>query len=78
MSDDLWRRAEIESPCIKVCVIDPRSRLCAGCLRSLEEIAGWSAMSPEARAEAMADLPSRAGRLSRRRGGRAGRRPQSE
>ncbi|WP_103173389.1 DUF1289 domain-containing protein [Paracoccus sp. SY] len=29
----------IESPCIKVCVIDPATRLCTGCWRSLDEIA---------------------------------------
>ena len=30
--------AAIESPCIDVCVIDPQSRLCKGCLRSIDEI----------------------------------------
>ena len=29
----------IESPCIKVCAVDPRSGLCLGCGRSLAEIA---------------------------------------
>jgi predicted Fe-S protein YdhL (DUF1289 family) len=73
MSDEVWRRAEVESPCIKVCVIEPQSRLCTGCLRSLDEIAGWGRMSPEARAAVMAELPGRAPLLTRRRGGRAGR-----
>lgn len=31
------------SPCINVCRMDPRSGLCIGCQRTLEEIAGWSA-----------------------------------
>src|ERR1043165_4291517 len=34
-------------PCIKVCVLDSAGR-CTGCLRSLDEIAGWPSMSAEA------------------------------
>ncbi|WP_372605483.1 DUF1289 domain-containing protein, partial [Actibacterium sp.] len=34
MTDDIWKRDEIESPCIKICVIEPNSRLCTGCLRT--------------------------------------------
>jgi len=30
------------SPCIQVCRIDPASGICRGCLRTLDEIAGWS------------------------------------
>jgi predicted Fe-S protein YdhL (DUF1289 family) len=32
----------IESPCINICQIDPTTRMCAGCYRSLEEIAAWA------------------------------------
>jgi monothiol glutaredoxin len=35
------------SPCIKVCVLVEGSR-CAGCLRTVNEIAAWPAMSAEA------------------------------
>ena len=49
----------IDSPCIQVCKIDPVSRLCTGCWRSLDEIAAWSRLSPEARQRIMADLPAR-------------------
>ena len=73
MSDDVWKRDEIESPCIKICVIHPTERLCTGCLRTLDEIGGWSRMSPEARRAVMDDLPARAPRLKQRRGGRAAR-----
>ena len=31
----------VTSPCISVCRIDPSTGLCAGCLRTLDEIAGW-------------------------------------
>ena len=72
-TDPIWKRAEIDSPCIKICVVDPRSRLCTGCLRTIDEIAAWSRMTPAARAEVIAALPDRKGELTRRRGGRAGR-----
>lgn len=71
--DDIWHRREIASPCKKVCVIHPAEDLCIGCLRSRAEIADWSAMTPRARAKIMADLPARAPRLTRRRGGRRAR-----
>jgi len=73
MSDDVWKRAEVESPCIKICVIHPESRLCTGCLRSIDEIGAWSRMTPQARREVMTALPERAGAFSQRRGGRAAR-----
>lgn len=73
MSDDIWKRAEVESPCIKVCVIHPEARLCTGCLRSIDEITIWSKLSPEARRAVIDDLPSRQGKLAKRRGGRAAR-----
>lgn len=72
-TDNIWKRAEIESPCVKVCVVHPEERICIGCLRTLDEIGGWSRMSPEARQAVMAELPSRKGRVAKRRGGRAAR-----
>lgn len=73
--DDVWRRDEIESPCIKVCVLHPREDICIGCFRNRREIAGWSRMSPEERRSLMAALPERESRLRQagRRGGRAAR-----
>jgi hypothetical protein len=71
--DDIWRRDEVESPCVKVCVIHPEARLCVGCLRSLDEISSWTRMGHEARAAIMAELPARAPLVARRRGGRAAR-----
>lgn len=71
--DEVWKRPEIESPCVKLCQIHPEERLCVGCLRTLEEIGMWSRMSPEARRAVMEELPSRAPRLRKRRGGRAAR-----
>lgn len=73
MTDEVWKRAEIESPCVKLCVVHPETRLCTGCARSIDEIGAWSKMSPEARREVMADLPNRTPAPKARRGGRAAR-----
>lgn len=77
MTDDVWRRDEIESPCIKVCVLHPVEKLCMGCYRSGPEIAAWSRLSPEDRRAVMDELPSRASQVEGarppRRGGRAAR-----
>jgi predicted Fe-S protein YdhL (DUF1289 family) len=73
MNDDTPKRDQIESPCVQICVVHPDARLCTGCLRTIDEITAWSRMSPEARRAVMAELPSRAGQLTKRRGGRAGR-----
>lgn len=74
MTEEVRRRDEVESPCVKICVIHPESRLCIGCFRSIDEIAGWSTMAPDVRRAVMADLPSRAAQAKpKRRGGRAGR-----
>jgi predicted Fe-S protein YdhL (DUF1289 family) len=74
MTDDIWTREEIDSPCQKICVIHPEADLCIGCLRTRVEIASWSRLSPEARQTIMASLPERAPSLtSRRRGGRRSR-----
>ena len=70
----------ISSPCVKVCVVDPVSALCIGCGRTVDEIAGWGAMSEadrlkvmiglDARLVAMRSRAARAGHAgARRRGG---------
>ncbi|MEP7329310.1 MAG: DUF1289 domain-containing protein [Betaproteobacteria bacterium] len=41
----------VPSPCISICAIDQVTGLCAGCLRTLDEIAVWSVLDdPEKRA----------------------------
>ena len=69
----VWRRNEIDSPCIQICVIHPTERICTGCFRSIDEIGAWSRFSDEERAEIMQELPERAPRLKKRRGGRKAR-----
>lgn len=70
MSDDVWKRAEIESPCVKICMIHPEARLCVGCFRSPEEIASWGRMPAPERKAIMATLSDRAHLTKKRRGGR--------
>jgi len=36
---------EVKSPCTSICRMDPATRLCEGCLRTIEEIAAWSTCS---------------------------------
>ncbi|MBK8073099.1 MAG: DUF1289 domain-containing protein [Ramlibacter sp.] len=35
----------VPSPCLSVCRMSPTSELCAGCFRTLEEIAAWSRLA---------------------------------
>jgi hypothetical protein len=48
-----------DTPCIAVCMIDPRTRLCFGCGRTLPEIAHWHRMERTERVALMATLPER-------------------
>jgi predicted Fe-S protein YdhL (DUF1289 family) len=55
----------IQSPCIKVCTMDPRAGLCTGCGRTLDEIARWGSMSDAERARVMSVLAERLARIVR-------------
>ncbi len=48
-----------ESPCIKICTLDEAAGLCAGCGRTLAEIAGWLSFTPAERAAINAALEDR-------------------
>ncbi len=41
--------ANVPSPCISVCSMDPVSGLCSGCLRTIEEIGQWSTANDAAK-----------------------------
>jgi len=56
----------VESPCTKICTLDPISRLCLGCGRTLSEIERWGALSATERAQVMTQLPGRLARLHAR------------
>ena len=73
MDDDIWKRAELQSPCVKLCVMHPEAGLCTGCYRSMDEITDWSRMTAEKRSAILADLASRKPLVVKRRGGRKAR-----
>lgn len=58
----------IPSPCIRICSVNPNTKHCDGCYRTLPEIAKWSRLSEEERDAIMADLPLRADRIARAEG----------
>jgi len=51
--------ADVGSPCINVCKMNPETELCEGCFRTLDEIAAWSGMSSEERRVVLTRLPAR-------------------
>jgi predicted Fe-S protein YdhL (DUF1289 family) len=50
---------DIQSPCNKVCAVDPTAGLCVGCGRTLAEIGSWIAFSADERTRIMTELPGR-------------------
>jgi len=51
----------VPSPCNSVCRVDPASGRCEGCLRTLDEIAGWSQLGDAGKRQVWTQL---AGRLA--------------
>jgi predicted Fe-S protein YdhL (DUF1289 family) len=49
----------IESPCSKICTLDPKSGLCLGCGRTLQEIELWGNLTASERARVIDELPAR-------------------
>jgi len=67
------------TPCVQICVIDPRSALCIGCGRTVTEIAAWEDLDEPSRLAIMAGLQARlvAARSRKVRGRRLETREQS-
>ena len=53
----------MNTPCIKVCQMDPVRGVCIGCCRTLDEIARWGSMSDAERKAVMDALSARRNRL---------------
>ncbi|HSI52650.1 MAG: DUF1289 domain-containing protein [Ramlibacter sp.] len=43
--------AQVPSPCLSVCRMDPHSEVCIGCFRTLDEIAAWGRMEDAGKRE---------------------------
>jgi len=54
------READVPSPCVSICRMDPASQWCEGCFRTLEEIAGWSRMEDQDKREIWGMIAERA------------------
>ena len=50
---------EVPSPCVSVCAVVPGSGICAGCFRTLDEIALWSVLDAADKRAVLAALPAR-------------------
>jgi predicted Fe-S protein YdhL (DUF1289 family) len=51
--------APVASPCINVCRMDAATGWCEGCLRRIDEIAGWGRLDDDAKRAVLAQLPAR-------------------
>ena len=55
------------SPCLGICIMDPRTRQCRGCLRTVEEIAAWYEATPSEKRVLIATLDARRAALAEKR-----------
>jgi hypothetical protein len=53
----------VASPCTSVCTMDSVTGLCAGCFRTLDEIAGWIDFSAAEKRAVIAALDARRSRF---------------
>lgn len=51
--------AAVPSPCIALCEMDAASGFCRGCLRTIDEIAGWAAADDAAKQAVWAAIARR-------------------
>ncbi len=58
-ADSAANDAPVPSPCTKVCVLDAAAQQCRGCLRHVDEIAGWAAMDDDRRREVLRRVAAR-------------------
>jgi predicted Fe-S protein YdhL (DUF1289 family) len=49
----------MKTPCILVCRINPQTRMCEGCYRTMEEIREWLRFTEEEREEIMKKVRQR-------------------
>ena len=47
------------SPCIGICVLDPKTGFCRGCFRTIDEIAGWVDFTAEQKRRVLAAVAER-------------------
>ncbi|HKS89404.1 MAG TPA: DUF1289 domain-containing protein [Stellaceae bacterium] len=57
---------DLPSPCLGICLMDPATRMCRGCLRKVEEIARWYTASAAEKRAILAELAARRAASDRR------------
>jgi len=58
--------ADVPSPCTGVCTIEVATQWCAGCLRTIDEIAAWGSLDAVAKRSVWKRLPARRAERERR------------
>jgi uncharacterized protein len=59
MSGPIPADGDVASPCIKLCEMIPGAGVCAGCFRTLDEIAAWTRLGVAGKRAVLAALPAR-------------------
>ncbi|MBT0963288.1 DUF1289 domain-containing protein [Denitromonas iodatirespirans] len=49
----------VASPCIDICKMDPRTGLCVGCARTIDEITAWSRIGDDEKRAILARVAER-------------------
>ncbi|TVO67857.1 DUF1289 domain-containing protein [Denitromonas ohlonensis] len=49
----------VASPCIDICKMDPRTGLCEGCTRTIDEITAWSRIGDDEKRAILARVAER-------------------
>ncbi|WOD18185.1 DUF1289 domain-containing protein [Paraburkholderia kirstenboschensis] len=61
--DKATQAGGVPSPCINVCRMDASTGWCEGCLRTIDEIAGWSIYDDHEKRAVWDELEARRARL---------------
>lgn len=60
--------SSVPSPCVSICRMDAASGWCEGCLRTIDEIAAWSALDDQRKRAVWKLLPQRREALAAMKG----------
>ena len=47
------------SPCVSICQLNPTTRICTGCYRTIDEIAAWGQLDAQGRRRILANVSRR-------------------
>ncbi len=57
-------QGSLPSPCIDICTMNPRTGLCEGCLRTIDEIVGWGSANEDQKRVVWRELKRRVGQAA--------------